>query len=93
MCPACNCEEATLLGVLGTVPKLRCRACGWIYDGESEDVPEAAPHCESCGIAMPGDKEEGDICDGCADEMDDSDDEFPTQHFTGDPDSERFGCQ
>lgn len=27
-CPACGCEELVLLGVLGNLEHVRCRACG-----------------------------------------------------------------
>ena len=30
-CPQCGGPEANLLGALGTMVYLRCRACGWDY--------------------------------------------------------------
>ncbi len=30
-CPACNCHEHQLLGQLGDLEHLRCRACGLVH--------------------------------------------------------------
>lgn len=40
-CPVCDCEECTLMGMLGSITWLRCRACGMTFPADADPVRSA----------------------------------------------------
>jgi translation initiation factor 2 beta subunit (eIF-2beta)/eIF-5 len=40
-CPRCGCPYSSLLGRLGRLFWLRCRACGWDHPIDIADLPDA----------------------------------------------------